>query len=254
MTLLLPARTTLPQDPLTRTHAPGMRAAYSEYRACLRWEFGFTCSICFLHETDFFEIGTEGTGLIWIEHHQPQSLAPSRHNEYSNCILTCRFCNNARQAKPNIDGKTGAILLNPTMTGWSQHFSYDDDSLVPSDLHDKDAIYTYRAYHLGDRRKVELRRGRARAIAHFRRLQREVPELMHDILAQAKQSAGVRKTRAIAIARALLSSYETATSHAQRFCAVPRDAPEECMCTDRRGKLPAWLKSQCSSLGVEQAS
>jgi hypothetical protein len=44
---------------IVRQHKPP-EAKYKTYRACLRWEFGFSCAFCLLHETDLMPCGAEG--------------------------------------------------------------------------------------------------------------------------------------------------------------------------------------------------
>ena len=65
--------TTLPaSEPIARRHAPD--GAWASFRACLRWEFGFTCAFCLLHEADFLEHGAEGSGLFATEHHVARAV------------------------------------------------------------------------------------------------------------------------------------------------------------------------------------
>src|SRR5437879_2619929 len=96
---MLPPQTHPPNEPIRRRHSPP-RLAYEEYRSCLRWEFGFTCAFCLLHEADFVEEGARGTGLMWIEHHVAQSADPALVDTYENCFYACRYCNGARRIAP----------------------------------------------------------------------------------------------------------------------------------------------------------
>ncbi len=59
----LPRQTQPPATPIERRHAPAP-GRYDSFRPCLRWDFGFTCAFCLLHEADLAEHGTEGTGLM----------------------------------------------------------------------------------------------------------------------------------------------------------------------------------------------
>ena len=48
---VLPCRTQPPDRATELRHAP-LAAKYEAYRDCLRWEFGFTCAVCLVHESD----------------------------------------------------------------------------------------------------------------------------------------------------------------------------------------------------------
>ena len=80
--MILPP-TTAPRGPIRRVHRPKQYAGkrgYEKYRRCLRWEFGFTCSFCLLHESDFHvglaAIPAAGSGLFTIEHLLARSTNP----------------------------------------------------------------------------------------------------------------------------------------------------------------------------------
>ena len=71
---ILPLQSQPPSTTVDRRHTPRPttgRFGYQGYRACLRWEFGFTCAFCLLHESDFVEHGAEGLGLLGVEHFLP---------------------------------------------------------------------------------------------------------------------------------------------------------------------------------------
>jgi hypothetical protein len=125
---ILPPRTAPATTPTARRHAP-QQASYGEYRACLRWDFGFTCAFCLLHESDLSQgMGVEGLGLMWIEHRFLQSTHESERDRYENCIYACRLCNQARGTAPLIDTR-GHRLLDPTETAWAEHFEERRDLL-----------------------------------------------------------------------------------------------------------------------------
>jgi hypothetical protein len=48
---------------IERQHLP-IEGSYSSFRPCVRWEFGFSCAFCLLHEADVMLSGAEGWGLI----------------------------------------------------------------------------------------------------------------------------------------------------------------------------------------------
>ena len=89
---ILPAVTLPWREKFFRRHTPSPVQGgdgYREYRACLRWEFGFSCAFCLCHESDLMLAGTEGWGLMQIEHFSPKSSDPDGRNDYSNCFYLC---------------------------------------------------------------------------------------------------------------------------------------------------------------------
>jgi hypothetical protein len=242
---VLPPTTALPTAPLSRVHSPEP-AAFTSYRACLRWDFGFTCCLCFLHESDLIEEGAEGTGLVWIEHQVPQSRDETKTDEYGNCLLSCRFCNNARVARPNEDPRTGARLLDPTVAAWGTHFKYQGHRMEPADNGDGDAAYTHQVYALAAPRKTAMREARARRVGHFIEVRATAPDLAQQLLAIARELDDVsRKQSLIDAARRLLAAYDSAEREVSRHRVPPKDASGHCACTEADAqRLPAWLADQ----------
>lgn len=253
---ILPNRTQPPQVPIGRRHDPkpseGDRG-YRQYRSCLRWDFGFTCPFCLLHEADFVRGGrAEGTGLTSIEHFAPQSRDAGARNEYSNCFYCCRFCNGARSNTPIHD--SGRSLLDPTQTAWSDHFELTGDELTPRP-NDVNAEFTHETYDLDDPRKSTLRRLRFELYADHlplvtegsTRLSRllsltetlqESPDIVDEILACVQDTRRMMRR-----ARADLAT----------FASVPADAPRTCRCEDNsEHQLPVGIASQ--SLEIPEAA
>ena len=57
---ILPPQTKPPTSPIERRHRPRPvhgRQGYLKFRPCLRWDFGFTCPFCLMHESDFVRGG-----------------------------------------------------------------------------------------------------------------------------------------------------------------------------------------------------
>src|SRR5690349_1008078 len=107
---ILPPQTLPPNARIERRHQPeGVtgRYGYRAYRACLRWEFGFTCAFCLLHEADLAPFGAEGLGVMTIEHFVPVSVDEEKAGEYRNCYYACRLCNQSRSNAP-VDGREPA--------------------------------------------------------------------------------------------------------------------------------------------------
>jgi 5-methylcytosine-specific restriction endonuclease McrA len=256
---ILPPQTKPPTSPIERRHRPRAvngRQGYLQFRPCLRWDFGFTCPFCLLHESDFVRGGcAEGTGLTWIEHLVPQSQDPAQNNKYSNLLYSCRFCNRARSNRP-LKSARGEIL-NPTQTAWAKHFELQGDELKPK-TEDRDAKYTYECYDLEDQRKTTLRRLRRELIENRRALLSLIPEILNMLTLRANHNF----TYPLAVRQNLDKAHEChktlmdAISDLRTHSAIPGDADEECRCdTKKDNALPECLAQQCWEMdGNLQAS
>lgn len=249
---LLPARTSPPSTRLDRRHHPapaGGNRGYREYRYCLRWEFGFTCGFCLLHEGDWAEHGSERLGLMSVEHFIPTSVDKKPANVYENCFYACRLCNGSRQDAPTIDSQ-GRRLLQPEMAIWAEHFKLGEaDELIPMEG-DADAAYTSETYDLNDPQKVWRRRARRERYAEWQALLVEGPRLVTDLLRQCEQTEDAAEADKLLQAASLL---RVKLAHAlrdwERYRAVPADFPSECRCrTKEHHSLPAWLEVQTLEL------
>lgn len=226
---VLPERT-VPPAAIARVHAPP-RSPYPAYRACLRWEFAFTCAFCLSHEADLFAHGAEGSGLFWIEHRTPRSDADAGMagtDDYANCYLSCRYCNRARDRHP-IHHASGRRLLDPCVDAWSDHFRQVDDDLLAAPG-DRDAEYTRDAYDINDPRKRTFRSDRQRTLALARRALREIPPRL-DALARRLENP-VDRDLTLGVMRDLQTLLELARRDFERFVLVPPDAPRTCPCDD----------------------
>lgn len=127
---VLPPRTSPPRVPTRRRHNPP-QSGYQKYNPCLRWDFGFTCAFCLLHEADFALHGVSGLGVFTAEHLEPQSLDTQKIkvNAYTNLVYACRLCNRARSAVP--EAVQHRRLLNPTKDSWDSHFQVEGNFLLP---------------------------------------------------------------------------------------------------------------------------
>lgn len=231
---ILPAQTQPPQSPTARRHEPRPAGRWSAYRECLRWDFGFTCAFCLLHEADLFGgAGGEGLSGTTAEHRLTRRDHPSKANAYGNILYACRFCNRKRSSIPI--QKNGRQLLDPTETAWSDHFVVAEDELQPR-AQDADASYTHEAYDLNDPRKVARRRSRRLLIAdrmllleHFGE---EVVELLR--LADQLRTSNLQQFAAVLQAiKRLRGLAVTALSDLARYAAVPVDAPTACRCASK---------------------
>jgi hypothetical protein len=209
----------------------------------LRWEFGFTCAFCLLHESDLAGKGAEGLGLTTIEHFVPARTEPWRINQYDNCFYACRLCNRARSGRPVIDS-TGRSLLDPCRHRWADHFRITDDGWLLAREEDGDAAYTEWAYDLNDLRKVELRQWRATTIREHLELIAEAPDLEERLLAESAGGLGGLRT-----IQRLREGARIARAFMKQYMAIPRDADPACRCgRNDHHTLPSWLEEQTSLL------
>ena len=237
---ILPAKTDLPATQIARRHNPRI-GAYPTYRPCLRWEFGFTCAFCFLHEADFVAHGIERTGFTGVEHHVPRRSAPQLADEYGNCFYACRFCNRARSRAPNVDAN-GRRLLEPCTTAWAARFHQHGFSFQPCD---SDAEYSAEVYDLNDPRKREMRRSRAGSIGRALRLLADGPDRARRLLSVAERLPHGDRTVVLEAAEAVHDQVVAARQELVRFRMVPADADETCRCDQNVARqLPSFLAKQ----------
>lgn len=233
---------------IKRRHMPQKRD-WRRFRPCLRWEFGFTCAFCLLHEADLEEDGSEGAGRMTIEHRIGRSARPAKASVYRNCFLACRHCNEARSRRPTRDG-TGRRLLDPVSTAWASRFTASADRLPPV-AGDGDAAYTHVAYDLDDERKVRKRRRRRERISGAIETVRDGPRLaalLVDLAATATSAESRREL--LAVARALNSHAGMARDELRRYRIVPDDAAPRCAC-DALTALPTFLVTQGMDVHVD---
>jgi hypothetical protein len=243
---ILPPVTLPPRQPTTRRHSP--RAArgargFQAYRACLRWDFGFTCPFCLCHEADLTGgRPVEGFGVTGVEHGDSRSAFPGLTNDYSNCFYSCRLCNGSRSKRPR--SSAGRSLLDPSAVAWGAHFYRSGDRLLPV-KGDRDAEYTHEVYDLADPRKIELRRLRRELITDRLELLRRFPEDIKWLQTEAEASPPSRARQALDLARRLRRAMHDALEELTRFSSVPPDAPRECQCgrTDHHS-VPPGLEVQ----------
>lgn len=234
----LPPSTQPWRIPIQRSHKPRAargQSGYRSYRQCLRWEFGFSCAFCLLHEADLFAADIDGTGLTWIEHHVPKSHEEGGRNQYENCFYSCRFCNSAHGALPVTDAE-GRRLLDPCRVAWRDFFELRGDELQPRD--EGDAAYTYLTYDLDDLRKVTLRRKRRETLTEVYGYLSKGRDLHDRVLERARDDAD---PSLVDLAREMWGLFEQAAGQRERFAAIPAGAPS-CPCGP--SSLPETLSEQ----------
>ena len=251
---VLPPRTLPPTEPLTRRHRPKPIQDWAEYRRCLRWDFGFTCAFCLLHEADFFSgLPGEGLGIMTVEHRILKRDDPSLAGVYTNCLYACRLCNVARGTK---DLRTPeARLLDPTEDPWARHFEVSGSSLCPKSG-DADARYTFEAYDLDDKRKTSRRQARRELIEDRLKLLSRIEEELAALLDLADELRGIDVETFLEMWREisdLRQQARRARGDLSFYEAVPQDAPVACRCSPPRDlTFPPGFARQCPR--VESAS
>ena len=220
---------------IERRHKPRGKK-YSSFKSCLRWEFGFFCAFCQLHEKDLKLSGVEGWSLVQIEHSIPQSEAESKRDVYENCLLICERCNKSRRASPNFD-EAGSPLLDPCAVVWSNHFERVEDELRPI-LEDKGAEYTWHCYDLDDPRKVILRTMRrtwmekcAERIAVLADLESRVGDQAVDLADSALRS---ELLKSIDLARELRATKRVFCDKLDEYSPLPEDRGSRCGCRNAK--------------------
>lgn len=246
---VLPESTQPATQRIERRHHPRARTGrrgYQSYRACLRWEFGFSCAFCLLHEADMAPLGVEGLGVMGVEHFIAVSADAESLNVYDNCFLACRLCNGARStALASVSGKH---LLNPCNNAWADHFEVDGDRLSARSG-DRDAEYTEQTYDFNDPRKVRARRLRRELLSEYLKLVTEGPRRIEILIGLSQKYDDVE---ILSAAQHLQTCVRIAVKELRAYSAVPADAPDRCQCglTDDLD-LPTWLGRQTRELAKE---
>lgn len=247
---ILPEITQPPKSKLQRKHNPA-QGRYPTYRQCLRWEFGFSCAFCLLHESDLVDYPIEGTRLTWIEHAVTQKENKALVDEYSNCFYSCHWCNQTRRDKPVRDGEGGSIL-NPVSATWATHFEASDYQLRPKTL---DGRTTEKAYDLNDPRKQERRVHRQKQMEEWLRELREVPSEIRELTTLAAELAISDEPQALQHTLVLQQAINSLTKKANasrakarenlgRYALVPKGAKCPCSCGEQIPQIPTYLDEQ----------
>jgi hypothetical protein len=248
---ILPLTTQPPNKPFTYRHAP-KPGEFHTYRNCMRWEFGFTCPFCLIHESDIVRGGcAEGFGLTGIEHVLPQSTHDDQKHIFTNCLYCCQMCNRSRSKKPleevKANKKTGRRLLIPTAEKWADHFVSHGDELHPV-VGDDNAKYTHEAYEIDDPRKIRLREMRRKLYEdHFSFLEDD-PMSQSDMLLKLAEDLtrpADERDVLIKVAKVMRAHVEHAVQDLESYEAIPKDAPKSCRCgVTKWHKLPESLQDQ----------
>lgn len=242
-----PAQLDLPSSPIARQHKPKKRtgkSGYRNYRQCLRWDFGFTCSLCGLHESDFKPTGVEGLAITSVEHVVAQSEDEDQRNDYNNCLYACMLCNTARNATARRDAK-GRRLLDPTQTSWADHFEFSGYELVARHG-DADAEYTAESYDIGDPRKTRMRQFSAELLADRMLILTEaLPKADRLLELAAEQDNRADAQLLVGAAQEIFRTACAAVVEMRSYRAIPHDAGKKCDCNHVPSlALPEHLSAQ----------
>lgn len=234
----------MPQE--RRHHPPESR--YKRYRACLRWDFGFTCPFCMIHEGDISVDGEKRRKAVGIEHFQRRESRPELADIYENCLLSCTLCNEDRGTHPNTD-QHGRNLLDPSKAAWAEHFVWQSDGKLRPKPGDGDAEYTFVAYKLDQPKKQGRHIWRRRLISLSLQVMNEYTKRISKLneAARGAQRAGnFGKARdKLREAHQLRQHLATVAEQLQQYRAVPMDCPTRCRCGDGTDMtLPVWLARQ----------
>jgi len=235
----------VPDEPLARRHKP-KPGKYRDYSDCLRWEFGFSCAFCLVHDRDLNEHGLKGFGQMWVEHYVTQHQRPDLADTYSNCFYSCRFCNQSRSDTPHRRG--ARRLLNPCTTAWSDHFELQGDHLVPTS---DDGRFTEEIYDLNEERRILLRQNRNKTLKAAIRLIVDGPRVIRGLQKEAEGLPwGPLRSQNFLAAQLLRTELLNAHQEIRRFRAIPVDAPTECRGKDDERVLPRFLQDQVIDVDV----
>lgn len=236
---ILPFRTAPSPTAIERRHQP-TRGSFPTYQSCLRWEFGFSCAFCLVHEADLNEHDLGGLGLMWTEHHVPQSDDAGLANSYRNCFYSCRFCNRARANAPT--HSEGRQLLDPCTVAWGRHFTLDENLLVPRSS-DSSAQYTEEIYRINAPSRILLRHHRAVRLAEAFRVLQGAPNRTQMLLSVARTLSAETAQMLLDAAEDLSRWVQHARQQLRRYRAIPASAPTHCRCsTKQHCTLPDFLR------------
>ncbi len=235
---------------IERQHEP-RPGSYPDFRSCLRWEFGFSCAFCQLHEADLM-LGAEGWGLMQIEHSIPQSKGFDQRHVYTNCFFICARCNQSRGASPNED-EGNTVLLDPCAVAWGDHFARIGDEILPHPA-DSSALYTCESYDLNDLRKVRLRERRRTWIENHAdallEILEEEPKLLDQVVETSETSTVQELLGRLDAARGLRTALWLLLKNLERFKPIPDDHDAACRCGHtKHHNLPGVLSEQ--TVGLE---
>lgn len=85
-----------PDTPFSYAHGPSGYVNYQSFKPFLRDDYSYRCFFCLMRE----RWAPQGHEEFSVDHVEPQSIAPTRINDYNNLLYACCSCNRIRQATP----------------------------------------------------------------------------------------------------------------------------------------------------------
>lgn len=238
VTRILAPRTRPHAARIERRHSPTSKRgalSYSQFKDCLRWDFGFTCAICLLHEHHLVLPGTgaDKTGQMTVEHIVIKSTPEGAplENEYENCLWVCRFCNGKRGDRHLHVKEDGTRLLNPIMDVWTDHFDLVEDQLVPRSG-DRDAEYTRDAYGINESMRVERRKALAELIEDQRSRLTSEQARVEQLDAEIPCTDTPEREELVTERGRAAKRWERALKALTSLSGVPNDRPSSCRCQE----------------------
>ncbi len=215
------------------------------YRSCLRWEFGFTCAFCLLHEALIAPEGAKGSARFWIEHLERQETHPDLAHDYDNVVYSCRRCNIARGKSPRCDAD-GRQLLDPCAQPWSEHFRIHGDCIESITA---DGEYTRNTYDINSPEKQRLRINQRETLVESLAILRDGPGLLRELSRDLDELPFERQQLRHKVMEQLHRNIKGARANLQRLHVIPADRDEACRCeTNQEHRVPTWLHEQCLEL------
>jgi len=251
MKAYLPSATQPWGKKIERRHDP-KPGSYPRFKSCIRWEFGFSCAFCLLHEADLLPAGTWGWTIMQIEHSIARSKDVSLADVYTNCYYICERCNKSRGASPNQDDENNE-LLNPCNVSWEDYFERVGDELRPR-AHSSSARYTWESYDLDDPSKVKIRERRriwieAHAAAILEIFEME-PALIDQLVESSEVDTVAELLKLIDAARGVRKALYLLLHNLRQFRPIPEDRDIPCQCRHTQDySLPEVLAEQTVDLG-----
>ena len=245
----LPSRLSLPATPTQRRHNPPPASAsprgYEVYRPCLRWEFGFTCAFCLLHEVQIAPEGASGSRRFSIEHLELKKDRDDLVNRYDNVVYACSRCNDARRiwARQAEDGRR---LLDPCRDAWASHFVMDDNEIRGVTEH---GTYTEQAYDLNDPVKTGLRADLYDAVDEALEVLDQAPAWIDELMTDLPDLAPASQQKRLEIVAQLHRNLRRARGVLQALQVIPADRDDACRCkSTEHHSPPDWLMTQTVSI------
>lgn len=218
------------------------------YRRCLRWDFGFTCAFCLLHEVQVAPEGARGSRRFWLEHLELKKDRDDRDdliNRYDNVVYACSHCNAARSTRPR-QAEDGRRLLDPCRDAWASHFAVDGDEIRGVTEH---GTYTEQTYDLNNPIKTGLRADLRDAVEEALETLTKAPASIEELMIALPDLPPARQATRVETIALLHRSLRRARRTLQTLQVIPTDRDDACRCkSTAHHSPPDWLMAQAASI------